>query len=189
HQLAARWLRVDQVKEVEALTWGTLEERLALTKRNYFRVGLALDPDLTYAFLEPELNANAMLYMGSSKVSAGLNQKNFSVYAQRRFGKDVPLDFDPERPVYLFTHEGLFVSDDDILLALPQGDEPVWLPSIDKPSMRWRDPSALNAGRRQVTPLQQKHVYALVESSSEFLAQQVQDSGQFIYGHFPCFGR
>lgn len=189
HKLAVRWLRVDRVVEVQATTWGELAARLTLTKRNYFRQGLSLDAELKHAFLEQQLNANAMLYLGSSHVGAGVNQKNFTVHAQHCFGKDVPLDFSAEQPVYVFTHEGLFLAEDKGLASLPLANEPVWLPAPSKPSVRWRDATSLNAGRRQIAQLNQQQVYALIESSSNFLARQVKQSGQFIYGHFPCFGR
>src|SRR5690606_6106892 len=76
HKVDARWLRVDWVVETPATTWKELTSRLARTKRNYFRMGVALDAELRFAFLEPELNANAMLYLGADKTEAGVNIKN-----------------------------------------------------------------------------------------------------------------
>lgn len=189
HSLRVSWLRVDRVLEVQATTWGELSSRLALTKRNYFRLGLALDAELTHAFLEQQLNANAMLYLGSGTAAAGINKKNFTVYAQQCFGKDVPLDFAADRPVYIFSHEGVFLADDKALTSLPLAKEPVLLPAPSKTVLRWRDASSLNAGRRQIERLDQNQVYALIESSANYLSRQVKKSGQFIYGHFPCFGR
>lgn len=187
-KLAARWLRVDWPVETQATTWAELAERLKRTKRNYFRMGLALDAELRHAFLEPELNANAMLYLGADKAEAGVNPKNFTVRAQRRFGKTFEPDFSPEAAVYVFTHEGLFVSDDPAINALPDGSEPNWLPATAT-RLGWRNPASLNAGRRQIPALSAGQVYALIESSANFLARQVKKSGQFVYGHFPCFGR
>lgn len=187
-KLAARWLRVDWPVETQATTWAELAERLKRTKRNYFRMGLALDAELRHAFLEPELNANAMLYLGADKAEAGVNPKNFTVRAQRRFGKTFEPDFSPDAAVYVFTHEGLFVSDDPAINALPDGSEPNWLPTTAT-RLGWRNPASLNAGRRQIPALSAGQVYALIESSANFLARQVKKNGQFIYGHFPCFGR
>lgn len=187
-KLAARWLRVDWPVETQATTWAELAERLKRTKRNYFRMGLALDAELRHAFLEPELNANAMLYLGADKAEAGVNPKNFTVRAQRRFGKTFEPDFSPDAAVYVFTHEGLFVSDDPAINALPDGSEPNWLPATAT-RLGWRNPASLNAGLRQIPALSAGQVYALIESSANFLARQVKKSGQFVYGHFPCFGR
>lgn len=189
HKLDVRWLRIDWATHVEATTWAELGARLTLTKRNYFRLGLALDADLQRAFLEQELNANAMLYPGSDKAHAGLNARNFTVHAQRRFGKTVELAFAGHGPVYLFAHEGVFLAEDPALAALPEGDAPVWLPGPGTTGVRWREPEALHAGRRQIERLDPARLYTLIDSSAGFLARQVKDSGQFIYGHFPCFGR
>ncbi|NLY28685.1 MAG: Mur ligase [Alcaligenaceae bacterium] len=193
HKLSVSWLRIDWVTKIESLTWGGLSARLARTKRNYFRFGLALDTKFKHAFLEPELCANAMLYPGSDKAAAGLNEKNFSVYARQRFGQQIPLDFSAETPIQLFTHEGIFFTDDPTLAVLPIGTQTnngaQWLPGPTDTQTPWRDPACLNAGRRQIHPLESNEVFALINSSANFLARQVQKTGKFIYGHFPCFGR
>lgn len=188
-KLAIRWLRVDWATSVEALTWQALAARLAVTKRNYFRFGLALDADLEFAFLEQELNANAMLYRGGSHLAAGVNENNFGVYARKRFGERAPLDFSAQRSVYLFTHEGLFVAGDPAVQALPGGTAPVRLPGPASTKLGWRDPTCLNAGRRDINTLEAQQLHALIQSGSDFLAGEVKENGQFVYGHFPCFGR
>ena len=62
-----KWLRIDWVLAAEAIARSELDRRLAQTKRNYFGQGIALDPHLRTAFLEQKLNANAMLYAGSTR--------------------------------------------------------------------------------------------------------------------------
>src|SRR5699024_129469 len=96
HKLNVRWLRIDWVTAVETTTWGALGARLGKIKRNYFRQGLALDKGFQYAFLEQELNANAMLYAGIDISHAQLNPKNFAVYAKRRYGEQWRVDFSPD---------------------------------------------------------------------------------------------
>src|SRR5690606_13626106 len=44
-RINGKWLRIDWVEGVEELTWNALRERLRDTKRNYFRHGLAFDPE------------------------------------------------------------------------------------------------------------------------------------------------
>ncbi|WP_322994550.1 CapA family protein [Castellaniella sp.] len=186
------WLRIDWVTSVQASTWGELEGRLSKTKRNYFRFGLALDAQLKYALIEPEINANAMLYLGADKVEAGLNDKNFTIHAKRRFGQNLVLDFSADAPVWIFTHQGAFFAEAPELAALPSGEtgqDVWWLPGPTDASFNWKEPACLNAGRRQIRALQVDDVFSLIRSSSVFLSQQVKESGQFVYGHFPCFGR
>ncbi|WP_146119592.1 hypothetical protein [Phyllobacterium phragmitis] len=67
-----RWLRVDWVEAAEETTWLDLHARLKATKRNYFRYGLSLDRAFQHAFLETELNGNAMLYEGGATCHAVL---------------------------------------------------------------------------------------------------------------------
>jgi UDP-N-acetylmuramyl pentapeptide synthase/D-alanine-D-alanine ligase-like ATP-grasp enzyme/acylphosphatase len=190
-KLVVRWLRIDRVTAVEDLTWGELSNRLTRTKRNYFRFGLALDAELKYAFLETEIGAHAMLYLGSEKAEAGLNEKNFTIHARQRFGQKLALNFSPNAPVYLFAHEGAFFSDDPMLDALPdrkqENQSVLWLPGPKDTRANWH--ACLNNSRRQLTTLKADEVFALIRSGANFLARQVQESGQFTYGHFPCFGR
>ncbi|NGZ06429.1 MAG: hypothetical protein G8237_08735 [Magnetococcales bacterium] len=177
-KLTVHWLRIDWITQVEATTWHGVHQRLAKTKRNYFRYGLALDPGFRLAFLEMELNANAMLYGGDAMDEAHLNTGNFNRYGIHRFGNNYTVDFSPDQPVYLLTTEGYFFSRDQALNGLPGGNTPQWLP-FDR----------LAGGRRQLDPLTPEAVWALIDSSANFLARQVKESGEFIYGHFPCFGR
>lgn len=192
-KLVVKWLRIDWVTDVEMLSWERLSKRLANTKRNYFRFGLSLDAQLRHAFLEPELGANAMLYPGAEIAEAKLNEKNFTARAQRRFGKKLEPDFSPESPVWVFSHEGAFFTDDPALAKLPNGGPAapngVWLLGPSNTRASWQDSACLNAGHRQIETLQPDQVFALIDSSASFLARQVKKDGKFIYGHFPCFGR
>ncbi|MBF0213156.1 MAG: CapA family protein [Magnetococcales bacterium] len=177
-KLKVKWLRIDWVTSVEAATWESLNARLAETKRNYFRHGLALDAGFNRLFLEQELNANAMLYGGDKVTEACLNPGNFTVYAATRYGKNFFPDFSPAAPVYVLSTEGLFVAVDGALTPLPGGQTPQWLAG-----------PGLEGGRRHLSQLAPDQVFALLDSGANFLAKQVQKDGQFVYGHFPCFGR
>ena len=127
-KLDVRWLRVDWVTDVRETTYGELEALLALTKRNYFRYGLALDAQFKRAFLEPELNARAMLYPGSNRPHAALNPQNFAVAVRARFGAAAVVDVGAQTPVWVFAHEGAFFSEDESLRAMPGGEAAVqWL--------------------------------------------------------------
>lgn len=164
----ARWVRIDWVDAVERRTWAELKAALRTIKRNYFRLGVSLDPQFEHAFLETELNANAMLYGGNKTPAAVLNEKNFAIYAARRHGL-TDLTFADEDPIWLFTTKGAFVGDD---LALhPISD------------------AGLDTGRRAIEPLDPPQVAHLIEAGSTYLASQVGEDGRFDYGWHPCFDR
>lgn len=168
-KLKPQWLKVDWVEEVKPYTWLSLREELRRHKRNYYRFGLALDEALEFSFLEQELNSNATLYLGGKTAHADLNEKNFSRFAEQRYGKKVPLNFDDHTPVYRLRHQGIFCATDE---------EPHLLYGVSR-----------NAGRRIVETLDQNHVIRMIETSSDYLAGQVKKSGRFNYGWFPCFDR
>ncbi|HTG37406.1 MAG TPA: UDP-N-acetylmuramoyl-tripeptide--D-alanyl-D-alanine ligase [Sphingomonas sp.] len=162
------WLRVDWVQAVERTDWGSLRTRLDRTKRNYFRLGIAIDARLECAFLETEVNANAMLYGGNGHPTAIINESNFLRYARLRHGIDA-IDFDDDTPVWLFSTAGMFTGPDGIVHAIRQ--------------------QGRNAGRRTVDRLDPATLERLIHDGSAYLASQVQADGRFQYGWHPCFDR
>ncbi len=164
-----RWMRIDWVDKAEIQNWAGLKKSLTQIKRNYFRCGLSLDAGFTQAFLETELNANAMLYGGPKFVSAVINEANFLRYAKIRHGLGT-VDFSDESPVYLFSTRGAFAASDEDGISLT-GE------------------AGRHAGRREIGQLNEKDVTGLIDRGSLFLSAQVQENGRFIYGWHPCFDR
>lgn len=168
--LDVRWLRVDRVDGMEETSWRALKALLTTTKRNYFRAGISLDEKCRHAFLETEINANAMLYGGPKVDHCVVNEKNFLLYARSRHALE-QIDFADDKPVWLFSSRGFFADREE------SGD----VHAIAGPG---RD-----AGRRTVETLDVPRLTSLIESSSSFLAGQVGDDGRFTYGWHPCFDR
>lgn len=163
------WLRVDWVFDSETMTWGDLKQRFNATKRAYFRYGIALDPEYKYAFLEQELNGNAMIYGGNKISHAVINQKNFQSYVRRRYGNHLEPDFSDDKPVFVLSTEGIFCDG---------SGSPVPLYGPGR-----------NAGRRVVGELDEGTVTSLIETSSQYLGNQVRPSGRFYYGWHACFDK
>ncbi|UUP19754.1 hypothetical protein [Nitratireductor thuwali] len=168
-RMVPRWVRVDWVESVEPVTWRELRERLRRTKRNYFRNGLSLDRQFKTAFLETELNANAMLYGGADVEHAVLNERNFQRYARRRHQLDT-VEFVDAEQVYVFSARGTFTSDQSKDVVLLHGAGP-------------------DASRRVLDRLEPGDVRSLIRRGSDYLATQVGPEGRFIYGWHPCFDR
>lgn len=163
-----RWLRVDWVLAADRTDWGALRERLGRTKRNYFRLGIALDADFEHAFLETELNANAMLYGGPRTPNAVVNESNFARYARLRHGIE-QVGFDDDRPIWTFATGGVFAGEDGIVHPL--------------------EGPGRNTGRRRIEALDVDALTDVVRAGSDYLAGQVQADGRFTYGWHPCFDR
>ncbi|MBY6188884.1 CapA family protein [Microbulbifer agarilyticus] len=168
-KMDGRWLRIDWVTDAEPMDWGTLQRKFKYTKRGYFRYGLALDADWKIAFLEQELNGNAMLYGGNKVAHAVVNHSKFRAYTDIRFGPNTPLNFDDEAPVTRLHIEGLFVE---------KGSAP----------QRLYGPGR-NAGRRIIDELDQATSDHVIQTSSRYLASQVLKNGRFEYGWHCCFDR
>lgn len=162
------WVRLDWVRAVEKTDWRGLRERLTVTKRNYFRLGIALDARFDCAFLETEINANAMLYGGQAQATAVVNEANFLRYARLRHGMET-VDFAGDCPLWLFSTAGLFIGSDYQIHAMRQ--------------------QGRNAGRRTIDRLDPDMLRDLIDRGSRYLASQVQANGRFHYGWHPCFDR
>jgi len=166
-KLEVKWLRVDWVESVEDIDKPELTKRLQQIKRNYFRYGIALDAQFQTAFLETELNGNAMLYGGPSVPTAILNEANFNRYATRSRGlAKIPVN-EIER-FHVFSTKALFTTDDDESIHLIPGSGP-------------------NTGRRAIEMMDIADIDGLIERGSRFLESQMGDDGRFIYGWHPCF--
>lgn len=170
----ARWLRIDWVTKKAVVPWEECLTNIGSIKRNYFRYGISLDTNFRHAFLEQEVNANAMLYLGASHPKAALNEKNFLHYGIKRYGKHFHLPVDKQEPVTLFTTQAIFL----------QGEKPYELLHDFNGGAEGR-----NTGRRIINQMTPAHVHTLIEQSSEFLAEQVNNNGKFVYGLHPCFDR
>ncbi|WP_372373179.1 Mur ligase family protein [Vreelandella venusta] len=168
-----RWLRIDWVTATRAMPWADCLTEIHSVKRNYFRYGVSLDTNFRYAFLEQELNANAMLYLGGNQPKAALNKKNFLSYGVKRYGKHFSLPTHQDQAL-LFTTQAILV----------QPDQPYKLLHGYSGGQEGR-----NTGRRIIENLDPAQVTSLIQQSSQFLAEQVDATGRFIYGIHPCFDR
>nr|WP_051686981.1 UDP-N-acetylmuramoyl-tripeptide--D-alanyl-D-alanine ligase [Microbulbifer sp. HZ11] len=166
------WFRIDWVTRRETMSWERLNTRFKNTKRGYFRYGLALDAECKIAFLEQELNGNAMLYGGNKIHHVVINRQKFRAYTDTRFGPKTPLEFDDQASVSVLSTEGIFLDSKDIKTP----PKPLYGPGR-------------NAGRRIIEELDEGSTYQLIESSGKYLASQVKPNGRFYYGWHCCFDR
>lgn len=163
-------LRFDYLVDIQTTTWANLKKILNKTKRNYFTQGIALGENFDFVFLNQELNGNAVLY-GSNEVEfAQLHRDHFNRYAREKYGSAFTLNDADEATVQLFNTIGFY---------LPPGH--------DKPLPLHVD--GIRAGSRYTPDLTPDACEQFIASGSNFLARQVDESGRFVYGLFPCFDR
>lgn len=168
-QSPGTWLRLDWPEQVEMISWSGFIDRLRRIKRNYFRQGISFDADLRLAFLEQELNGNAMLYGGNQISHSIWNRANSEIYSRKRHAVSLPAEPSGDMPIHLMMTTGLFCGEDGTVISLT--------------------PAGLDGGRRVVTSLDRDTISKLVADGSNFLARQVRSNGRFVYGYHPCFDR
>lgn len=168
HGQSASWLRVDWTQSVRKTSLKQLKLWFEKVKRNYFRYGLVIGDAGQYAFTEQELNANAMLYGGVKFPHVVVNENNFSIYAKKKY-KNFDFEFSDTDDIWMLDNTGVFISEKEGPFLL--------------------HPKGRDAGRRIINKLDTNDVFDLIESSSQYLAGQVQETGEFHYGWHPCFDR
>lgn len=166
-KLPPRWLRVDQVDQVKATTWGSLKQRFKTTKRNYFREGIALTPDFSRAMLETELGANALLY-DKQFTECSPHPGNLAAYGRRRFGGPLAWPTADDQPIWTFTTRAVFSDGQELMPIESRGR---------------------HIGYRVLPDWQAPQVESVIRQSTDYLARQVRESGEYHYGFFPCFDR
>ncbi len=163
-------LRADWVIETQSVTFEEFIRRVEKTRRNYFRHGLALD-NFKIAFTESEINGNALLFKDGKEGSGNgiFRPDRFEEYCKIRFDCSFPV-LEPSDFVEIFTTAGVFISE----------EEPKPLPI---------NANGIAAGHRAISHLDSEIILNLARSGARYLARQVQPSGRFIYGHWPCFDK
>jgi UDP-N-acetylmuramyl pentapeptide synthase len=160
-------LRAEIVDMVTAMSWGELKAKLAQTKRNYFNLGIAFDAGFRHAMLAQEMQGAAVLYSGEVE-HALPNPTNLRLHAKRRFGTEIDFPADDAAPVWCFTTRAVYVDAEGAWPITAEGQA---------------------AGYRRLDHWNARQVRQLIDSASDYLAEQVKPTGEFHYGWFPCFDR
>lgn len=167
--LDPQWIKLDLVTQIESLSFEDLEYKIAHTRRNYFRLGIAFDNEFRLALLEQEINGNAMI-RSIKKGSLQLNEKNMNHYFKSTSPQMLP--FMKKRyagkEVYTFKTEAVFSSRNEEVVDLYAG-------------------RLTNGIRKSDDP--EKTIQSLIQESTVFLTNQVKEDGQFEYGYFSAFAK
>lgn len=167
HRFSPVWLRVEAVNEIRTRSWLELKNLLTKSKRNYFRYGLSFDSSFNQAILEHEIYANALIYDNKYGYAVP-NSNNLAAYGRRRFKKPLSWPSEDNQPVYLFKNRAFF-TDGKALYPIER--------------------EGRNSGYRIIDNWGADYVGQVIDTSTDYLARQVKDSGEYHYGWFPCFDR
>ncbi|QJF25115.1 poly(glycerol-phosphate) alpha-glucosyltransferase [Mammaliicoccus vitulinus] len=163
------WIKIDVVTSIESLPYEKLKNDLIQTRRNYVQYGFSLHENWKLAFLPEEINANAFIRPTNKENLFILSEKNITHYIRRY--KDlfmVYLHKDYEnKQVYKFYTESYLIEGNEVIKLESEG---------------------YRKGLRFIEDLSSE-IDSMIETSTEFLKNQIQDSGQYIYGYFPHFDK
>lgn len=165
----AEWIKIDFVTSVERIKFDLLKDDLEHTRRNYVEYGFALDENWRLAFLPEEINANAFIRPSKENKGLILSEKNINNYI-RKYKKlrrhYAHSNYENEEVIKFYT-KGYFIEDNQVMNLEENG---------------------YRKGLRQVDNINDE-IDRLIETSTAFLKNQIQDSGQYIYGYFPHFDK
>ncbi|GAB2559933.1 hypothetical protein [Gracilibacillus alcaliphilus] len=161
------YLKIDIVTNIQQLSPVEFIKKLSRTKRYYFRYGVSFDSEFKYAFLEQELNANAVLKFDKKNNRAFIDEKNLQLYIKKHRPTLTPLDFSKVTNLHIFQTKGYFL-DHDQCYELHTDER--------------------NNGRRN-TELTKEELTSMIKGSQDYLTRLGRPNGKFIYGYFSCFDR
>jgi len=166
------WLKADLVTHIRSWNPAELAAYLANIRRNYFRQGLAFDPDFNHALLEQELNGIAAISEDASAGRVGINENRIRNYLKRdRALPDLPSNFTQRDAWFTFDTAGVVCDATE-----PEGTV-------------HHLQSGGNVNGVRVAPVVKVESLQLIRNSGTYLAGQLRDDGSFNYGWFPTYGK
>ncbi|EHF3620825.1 poly(glycerol-phosphate) alpha-glucosyltransferase [Listeria innocua] len=145
---------------------GEWNRKALKTKKNYYRRGIALNENFKIALMEQEINANAILLPGDEGLA--INVENMNRYLIQANKNQAQLNLTIDSSVVTFETVGWF---------------------FDGKNIHELETASLDHGRRKVEYLTPEIISTLVENAGEYLAHQVNTTGEFNYGWFACFDK
>lgn len=155
----AHWIKADIMKMSKREKLSNVIRQIADGRHEYFRWGISFDGQLKSALIEAELN-------GSRVIS--YKQDTIELEKVNRHLKSNGIEELSELPdeVLLFDCESYFSDDDGIYPLYGQG---------------------LDCGRRVLDRFEKQTALSVINTSSEYLAMQLDLDGRFEYGVYPVF--
>jgi len=159
-------LRADWVTSTKNMEWSEYLEKLKGRKRGWFRHGLAVDKNYKLAFMEQELNSNAILYnLGVEETKCEFQAQRAEIYCRERFKRGFPRLTRKDK-VEIFNTSAIFIQEgmSEPLKIVGKGDI---------------------ADRRELNQESPQLFIDMTKSAAKYLANQVDADGLFIYGYYP----
>jgi len=166
HDSSPNYVKADIVTNQKQLSISKFIRYINKTKKNYVRYGISFDSEFNLAFLEQEINANAIIKHDQNFQKAYLDEANVNNYVKKHRGLNYPVNFNQIKHIILFQTKGYFYGDQCYALKSSYYDN----------------------GRRDVH-LNQEKTLDIIDYASQYLNQMLKENGMFNYGYFSCFDK
>lgn len=167
------WLRADFVKSQMEVPFTEIMDELPKIRRNYVDFGISFDPSFTLSFLPEEINANAFVrpIPGKDHQSLFVCERNINTYL-KKFKSYRGIYFHKKyvnKTIFKFYTQGYLLNNDEIIELIPEGNM---------------------HGIRKIEKNEMSNEYSkMIKSATEYLLNQVKDTGRYEYGRFPHFDK
>ncbi|TJX12768.1 glycosyl hydrolase family 88 [Tissierella creatinini] len=156
------WIKADIVDDVEKTDIADLNEILEPYYEHFYRKGISFDEKFELSLIESEINANKIINYDDDVI----NHKKLNEYLEEY--KSISIEEIPDY-IYQFSTIGYFLDENNRIYEL-YTDE-------------------LNYGRRKVTNVDKNLVEGIIKKSAQFLINNINEDGKFVYGYFPTYDK
>lgn len=166
----AELLKFDIAYNIQQETWYEIEQTLKNQfHNNHYRKGISFDENFKISFLEQELYGKAIIRGLSYDTPNFFDQNNLNIAIIKKYpNSDIVLKINEIQHIWTFDTHAVFYENGQLLPLQTCFTE---------------------NGVRYLTESKQQHLTKMIKGNAEFLSQQIQTNGQFIYGFFPAYDR
>lgn len=172
---STRYFRIDILTEESQISFEQLQDLIRSVKRNnYGNINFRVEGKQCYSFLMEELAGNAILKpskehkVGRNLPNLSIDQQNYRGYIKRKYGKkNASVNLLNQSKIFLFKTKAFYFERQQVFPIIDYGN-----------GNRVREITYSNVDR--TTDL-------VIKKGAAYLNRQLTDSGQFIYGYFPCY--
>lgn len=168
--LLAEYIKIDVAYNLKKQAWKEVEQQVHHQfHNNHYRKGIGFDEHCSVAFLEQEIYGKAIIRGLSYDKPNFFDETNLNYAVKQKYNAPKPqIKLQELQDIWTFdTYAAFYENEKFINLA-----------------------SGYDAnGIRAISSNKKQHFQHLIEQNSEFLHDQIQENGKFIYGYFSAYDR
>ncbi|MBJ9418778.1 poly alpha-glucosyltransferase [Acinetobacter oleivorans] len=170
HEPLAEYIKIDVAYNLAKQAWKEVEQQVHHQfHNNHYRKGIGFDEHCSVAFLEQEIYGKAIIRGLSYDKPNFFDEKNLNYAVKQKYNAPKPqIKLQELQDIWIFDTYAAFYENEKFI-NLASGYD-------------------VN-GIRGISSNKKQHFQHLIEQNSEFLHDQIQENGKFIYGYFSAYDR